>query len=280
VKAPVAPIRAFVGLNGSGKTLAAMHYSVVPALDAGLHVWATMPIHHEHAHIVRSWRDLIGLHDCVLLLDEITSALPSRQAMSLPPELARLFNQLRKVNVALAWTAPNWARADKLLREVTSIVTVCKGFYPERHWTDPVTGERVKASREWPRNRLFRFKTYSAEDFDEFTLAKTVKLKAVQRRYYYRPSHRAHTLYETLDPVQLLDHVDDVGMCVLCNKSRKRAYCACTPEARAEAAGALAPRSLGPEAVVHEQHDDIDSLDARALLFGAEHEHDFWDAKT
>jgi hypothetical protein len=246
-----------------------LEFSVLPVLDVGGSALSTCEVRHERAELLTTWRQLLAMEaeraarieagetlpPMVVFLDEITSALPSRQAMSLPPQLARLFNQLRKVNVQLVWTAPNWARADKLLREVTGLVTVCRGLLPER------------GGDGWGANRLFRFKTYAAEDFDEFTLAKTVKLRAVHRRWYWRPRHRAHELYRTMEPVQLLDHVDDYGVCINCGGTRARARCSCkhTEEASPAATGAPpgAPAPLVPVPVVVSPALEIDEWERR-----------------
>jgi hypothetical protein len=252
-----APIQAFVGLNGSGKTLGAMALAVLPVLDRGGSALTTCHIMGQaRARPLTRWRELVWmererrerrdrgeeLEPMVVFLDEVTSSLPARQAMSLPPQLARLFNQLRKVNVQLVWTAPNWARADKLLREVTSTVTVCRGVWPDR-WQRgddgksklKVDGKALRAPGDWPPNRLFRFATYSAEDYEEFTLSRAAKLRPVGRTWYRRKAHDAHLRYDTYDAVELLDHVDDAGLCVACGLPRPRGKCTCTADERAAA---------------------------------------------
>jgi hypothetical protein len=247
-----APIRAFVGPNGGGKTLAAVTLVVEPALRAGRRVVATCPIKHPRASLLESWRDLPDLHDCVLLLDEVTSQLPSRQSMSAPSQLVRMVNQLRKVDVDLAWTAPNWSRADVALREVTQSVTVCRGQLPDRWLRVPerppwwrLSGERLRegdkplrGSARWPSNRLFRWLTYNAVGFDEFTYRAVKDVKPLAREWYWRPWHVDQYLYETLAAVELLDHLDDVGVCLACGGSRSRPKCRCgTSSARTAGEG-------------------------------------------
>lgn len=235
------PIRAFVGLNGHGKTLAMTEMCALPALKAGRPVWANYRVHHDDAHLLRTFRFVDELEACTLLLDEITSVFPSRQAMSLPPQFARVLQQLRKRDVDVAWTAPSWQRADRLLREVTAEVWLCRGYMP-----------KTDEGSTWPSNRLFRFKRYSAEDYEEFTLDKARKLRATGNRWYWRTRHEAHTMYDTNEGVALLDHLDDVGICVSCGGSRSRPKCRCTTE-RPDAGGRRV--SADPAAAATPSHD-------------------------
>ena len=238
-----APIRAFVGPNGGGKTLAAIVLAVEPALASGRPVVATCSIEHPNARRLESWRQIPDLRDCVLFLDEISSALPSRGSMAAPAQLVRTINQLRKVDVQLVWTAPNWARADVMLREVTQEVTACRGFIGDpyerepgvppwwrplgRKLVDDETDRPVRRSPRWPSNCLFRWVTYDAAAFDEFSLHAVKKLRPTERMWYWRPWHEAHNLYNTLEGVSLLDHVDETGVCVACGGMRRRPPCSC-----------------------------------------------------
>ena len=237
-----APIRAFVGENGGGKSLAAMELVVRPALAAHRRVVATCFIRHPLASLLTSWRDIVDLRDCVLLLDEISSALPSRGSQGAPAQLVRKINQLRKDDVEVAWTAPNWARADVALREVTQEVTVCRGYVHDRFQREPLVpkwnrlyspklvgenGAPLMRSPRWPSNCLFNWVSYNAAAFDEFSLHAVKKLKPTERVWYWRPWHEAQYLYDTLEGVSLLDHVDETGVCVACGGVRRRPPCSC-----------------------------------------------------
>lgn len=187
---------------------------------------------------------LTGNRGCTLLLDEITSTLPSRQAISLPAQLASQLNQLRKPDVDVGWGAPNWARADTILREVTQRVTVCRGYLPDRVVRSVVAGDRfmlprsgpvlrdeqgrrVGTERRWEPRRLFKWSTYDARALDEFTYGAVRDVKPVERRWYWRPAHDAHLLYDTKEQVMMLDHLDDVGTCMVCGGHRSRPKCSC-----------------------------------------------------
>lgn len=267
-------IHAAVGFNGSGKTLAMVEKYVMPALDQGREVVANLRIGparatgdewHPKARPLESWREVSALRDCVLFLDEITAVLPSRQSMSLPPELQRVLNQLRKRDVELVWTAPSWARADRILREVTTDVIYCRSFLPDRFVRvegkrafpraaryngrgrydaggeigvlQGKPGARVRYPRSAQPRRLFRWVTFRADDFEEFSLHAAMKMRPKERCFYWRTSHRAHAMYDTLQAVSLLDHLDDVGACVVCGGTRSRPKCRCGAGGSASGAG-------------------------------------------
>lgn len=228
-------IRAFVGRNGAGKSLGAVVFDVVPALLEGRPVVSSVPIHHPLYQPLESWRQLAGLSGCLLFLDEISSLFPSRQSNSVPPELVRKLEQLRKSDVRVVWTAPAWARADSVLRAVTLEVVESRGFWPDHFVRAPGSvslrhplGEKVSRSEtDWPSRRLFRYRAFSAVDFVSFTNATADRLKPEWSRWYFRPWGDEARLYSTLDPVSLLDSVDEVGTCVRCGGRRSRPVCKC-----------------------------------------------------
>lgn len=265
-------IRAFVGPNGGGKTLGAIETVVIPAWRRGRPVWSNLALNPAGADCdpalfrpLVSWRQIPELAGCVLLLDEISSVLPSRQASTVPPQLIRVLNQLRKIDVECVWTAPAYARCDVLLREVTQAVTVCTGSFPDRWQRVPDqrrlqrahrdgAGRRVLVDEGWQPNRLFSWQTYEAQAYDEFNILSAQKrLKPVQRRWYWRPSGLAQFCYGTLDQVGLLDHLDDVGACIACGGHRARPKCTCPrPDvgpAEAAVGGAAAPNGRRPAQV-------------------------------
>jgi hypothetical protein len=181
----------------------------------------------------------------VLLLDEINAVLPSRSYQSMPPELLRVINQLRKHDVTLGWTAPAWERADKTLREVTSAVWLCRGYLSDGWERDPYhrafrprvkrdeAGKRIRWAKGWPPRRVFAFRLYNAADFEEFSLqqATDARIRAMAVQWYWRSRHDAQVAYGSQDGVMLLDHLDAfTGSCVHCDGSKTRHKCKCTPE--------------------------------------------------
>lgn len=265
------PIRAFVGPNGGGKTLAMMESLVLPSWKSGRAVVANMALRPERLGFdsalyvpLESWRQIPDLAGVTLCLDEISSVLPSRQAMSVPPQLIRVLNQLRKGDVQLGWTAPNWARCDVLLREVTQAVTVCRGSWPDRWEREATTeggrlgrprkvddgGQPRRADAGWGPNRYFVWRTYDAMEFDEFTYSAVKDVRPRRVLHYWRPRHEADLAYDTLEAVNLLDHLDDVGLCVGCGGTRSRPRCSCTVTDRpaGRKAAGRAPQGQPPQA--------------------------------
>lgn len=271
----VFPIRAFVGPNGAGKTLAMVEKCALPAWERGQPVVANFRLLPQALGFdpglyrpLGSWRDLSQLDGVTLLLDEISSALPARQSMSAPPQLIRLIEQLRKQDTLCAWTAPRWEACDIALRRCTQGVTLCVGRVPDRWERDVPTGgawwprrrrddegRPVRVEHGWPPNRLHLLRTYDAADFDDhISQGKASELKPMATERYWRTKHRAMHAYTTLETVDMLDHLDDAGLCVACGGYRSRPKCSCArpePKAAAAAVGAgpapvARPRDRGP----------------------------------
>jgi hypothetical protein len=189
------------------------------------------------------WRQLEGLEHAVLLLDEITGVAHSRDAGGLPHNIMNMLMQMRKGDVRVMWSAPAWARADKLVREVTGAVTVCFGSHPVRG-----TGQL------WAQNRFFRSKTYAMEDFDEWTSGRQDKLTPLVSDYIWGPTSRAFRLYNTKQKVTRIGHASDSGVCVECGGTRRRQECSChdyqgAKQARKEKVASLPMPSLVASAV-------------------------------
>jgi len=170
-----------------------------------------------------------------LLIDEVSSAFPSRGASDMPSELQRMLHQFRKPMVSLGWSGVSWARADKIIREATQYVTVAWGRFPDSWQRDekgkPLKDERGRKIRSvdaWGANRLFRFKHYDAMEFEEFSLDDAVVIKPVRAEWYWRPKRDGYRAYRTSDQVLLLDHVDATGVCVSCDGVKRRHSCSCS----------------------------------------------------
>lgn len=247
-------ITAIIGPNGAGKTLGAVALHATPSLAKGRPVAATIDLFypgtkeiHPNSIKITKWRDLLQLHDCTLILDEINSQFPSRGAMQLPPELLRLLHQLRKPRVDLVWTAVSWSRADVALREATKIVTTSTPYLTDKWQREtrpsPIyipsgrikkdeNGKRLRLEDEWPPSRLFLYRDYDATAFDDFTIRAAKNIKPLRRRWYWRPWHDDQNAYDTLEQVPLLDNVSDTGTCLNCGGQRSRPRCTCTKAER------------------------------------------------
>jgi hypothetical protein len=226
------PIHAYVGPNGGGKTLA-MIYDTLPTLAAGRPVLSTVRLleseeaangfgaagrggAHRLYTALRRMIQVLDAEHCDLLLDEVTGVASARAAMSMPVQLQNTLVQLRRRDVVLRWTAPNWARADTIMRECTQAVTVCRGFAAV---TEP--------GREWPAKRLFVWRTFDAAMYEDFTAHRAETARTVAKQVFWRPGSEAERAYDTLDAVDSLDTMSELGHCLTCNGSRPRPKCRC-----------------------------------------------------
>lgn len=229
-----AEIRAYVGLNGHGKTLC-MVKDLKPSLDRGRQVLSTVRIldpHTGNPHPlwvpIESWLQLLnhpGHADA--LFDEILGIASSRSSNAMPSEVQNFLHQLRRRDMTLSWTSPSWARADLTIREVTKRVTVCRGYFPklERRGDDELA--------LWGNNRLFRFTTYDAADFTEWSDSKESTLTGKGNEWMLRrPNSWAARAYDTFDAVDRIGEVLDSGRCAICGGTRSPHKCGCTDEDR------------------------------------------------
>lgn len=306
-------IRAFLGANGSGKTLTMVHKMALPALLKGNAVVSNFTVRPEvvdrdpaqwvplttwrliprigvqcracyrasqglwlkpayAAHVAEQEIDVdeldvvegnvgcelarwsaTGNRPATLLLTEISAALPSRGAMDLPAELARMLHQFRKPMVHVGWDGVNWARCDKILREATGYVTLSRGRFPDRYERDDAgkpakdaRGHRIRSTDEWGANRLFRLEHFDAMEFEEFNLDQAVQdeggLKPLKREWFWRPGKPAGRLYDTEEQVLLLDNVDASGICANCEGARRRHVCKCGDDGASSAAAKFVRR--------------------------------------
>lgn len=217
------PIAAYVGSNGSGKTLCMVH-DTLPSVYGGRTVYSTVPITFADGSpapnvvLLHDWSQILDAEHADILLDEVSAIASSRESESLPPQVATMLQQLRKRDLVLRWTAPSWARADKILRETTKIVTICHGFL-----------SRSAQGSMWRSNRLFRFETFSAEDYTDFQAVSTVKtrLSAETRDWFRLSRHIAPRCYDTLASVSTIGTVLVSGRCAVCGGRRRVPECTC-----------------------------------------------------
>lgn len=170
---------------------------------------------------------ITGNRPCMLLLDEITSVLPSRDFANVPPQLQRMTQQLRKPQVSpVVWTAPSYARADKLLREVCTHIVEASVILPG------LTSKRASIFA-WPQHRFFMYRVYDAADYeaafgdapDLAALLDPEPPRPKRRRYLLGRAARARAFaaYDTREGVALLDHIE----CSDCGGKFSRKSCKC-----------------------------------------------------
>jgi hypothetical protein len=166
------------------------------------------------------WQQVLDGRWVDLLLDEVTGAASSRDSMSLPSAVANKLVQLRRADITVRWSSPAWARADKIIRECSSAVTYCTGMMKK-------TASDEGGARSWRQARLFKWKTYDANDFEDFTAGKRQEMSALVVDWHWGPKSPAFRAYDTYDAVLAVGTVTESGTCYRCGGSRPRPRCTC-----------------------------------------------------
>lgn len=222
-----APIRGYVGANGGGKTLAMVH-DTLPSLDSGRRVLSTVEfidfrtgLPFPNYERLEDWSQVMDCRETDIVFDEIVGVAGARAHGSLPVEVQNLLVQLRRRDNTLAWSAPSWTRADLIIRETSQAVTVCRGYLGKR--ARDAEGKALL----WSQKRLFRWKTYDAVNFEEFTAQKATKLKADHKAWFRGVGSRAMHSYDTFDDVSRVGAAIDSGRCASCGGVRRPKPCTC-----------------------------------------------------
>lgn len=238
------PIAAFVGPNGGGKTLSMIATS--SPTRRGIRWSCENPDHnHTKAGITEGFRRMLstvpildgngGLHPLYdpftdfqqlvdvehadVYMDEVTSVASSRESQRMDARVLNKLVQLRKADVVLFWTAPNWARADKVMREVTQIVVECRGYFPAR------PKGIGSATAIWAPKRVFVFRTYDAMEFEEWSAAKREKVDAINVQWFKGVGSEAFTAYDTLGSVSMVASITPEDTCTVCEGRITRHIC-------------------------------------------------------
>lgn len=215
-------IHAYVGANGSGKSLAMVH-DTLPSLDAGRRVLSTVRLidprtgdEHPAYERLTDWQQLLDAEHCDVLFDEVVGIASAREHNGMPVQVQNMLVQLRRRDLVLRWTAPNWARADKIIREVTQSVTLCRGMFADKRVSD-----------RWAPKRLFRFRTFDTVDFEEWSLDRSTKLSSASGGWLWGPGSKAFSSYDSLGQVERVGEVLDSGRCAHCGGRRTIPVCKC-----------------------------------------------------
>ncbi len=228
------PIMGYVGPNGGGKSLA-MVQDTLPSMSSGRTVLSTVrlllpgtDVDHPSYVPFTSFDQLLEVEHCDVLMDEVVGIAGSREASRLDVRVQNILVQLRRRDVVLRWSAPSWARADKIIREVTQSVTECRGYYQARAGVDD-NGER----RLWAPKRLFAFRTYDTMEFDEWTAGKRERADPQISEWFLGPGSTAFAAYDTMDSVQMVAAPNPEGTCDTCGgiipaASKRRCQCGST----------------------------------------------------
>lgn len=241
------PIVAYVGSNGGGKSLAAV-YDVLPVL-AGHERYAaecTIEDHPCFGTVVQRrvistvrlttpegedhplWVPLTSFpvmlaeaYHAEVILDEVTGVADAQDHQSLPTQVRNLVAQLRRRDVRLRWTTPDFSGANVRIRQVTQAVVYCSGH------------AKVVSSAQgvvWRQARTFRWATYDAAGFDDFTAHRRQSISPEGVQQFYRPGHLAEKSYDTMASVLAVGVAAEGGMCLTCGGNRSRPRCGCAPD--------------------------------------------------
>lgn len=80
--------------------------------------------------VVRTWEEIIGLDNAIVLMDELPNLMHSHDWSSVPKSFRRWLNQQRKFGVDIYWTAPVNTMVDNMLRDTTSVTHICTRIGP------------------------------------------------------------------------------------------------------------------------------------------------------
>lgn len=222
-------IHGYVGLNGAGKS-AAMIRDTIPSLRKGRRVLSTVPIidpstgdPHPLYVPFTEWPQLIEARGMDVLMDEMTGIAGARQAMSMPVEVQAILDKLRKADLVVRWSAPDWSRADSIMRDNTQAVTYCDGYLSKRSDKRSEDGE----ARLWPPKRLFRLRTYDPREAADFTPSGLRRMRALTVEWWWGPGSIVFNTYDTTAPVNRVGMVLDSGRCIHCGGRREIPRCSC-----------------------------------------------------
>lgn len=200
---------------------------------------------HRQAHPLyvpfTSYTQLVTWTDGDILMDEITGIASSRESGSMPVQVSNYLVQLRRRNVSLSWSTPSWGRADKVIREVTQLVTLMTAALPKRSPATPDGQPRL-----WHQRRLFTARSYDPSAVDEFEAhrAMSEEISPDIIAFYWGPGSTMFRAYDTLDAVTSLGWANDSGMCMTCAGKRTIARCSCPDHAGAAVSLRRVPKQL------------------------------------
>lgn len=230
------PIHGYTGSNGGGKTMCAV-YDSLPTLAAGRPIVSTCRIldpttgePHPLWVPLDDFRLLLELEYCDVILDEVTGVASSRDSAGMPSAVLNHLMQLRKGDVQVRWTTPNWRRADTGIREVTQGLTTAVGLVPET--TQVISPDGLV--RKWRPRRAFVWRTYDAKNFDEWSAAKErstqkqYRLRPVATQILWGPGAPVRDFYDTYENALTLGVVSEAGLCMDCGGKKRPKQCSCS----------------------------------------------------
>lgn len=207
------PVVGYTGPNGAGKTLLAVS-DACDDMRRGRPVYSTVQINSPWGASLplRSLRQMLDIRDATILVDEVATVLSSRSTGSLPDDVVTFLQSMRHQRVTFRWTAPAWARADILVREVTQVSVPV--FY---------LGRRRVAGSFWPRPLLIGA---AAMDVTGLPVDKSPEKVMRGSRRVFIPSHLpGYGFYDSEADVSRIGWQRQGGHCVDCGGARRPEPC-------------------------------------------------------
>lgn len=165
-------ISAYVGINGSGKTLGAIAVAIKDQRKRGRPIITNVDGLRVEHYLVSSVQEIPAIMakigTCTVVLDEAGAMFPSRDGSAEHKAFRVVMQQLRKFDARLIWTAPAFARGEKIMREVTMDVILCR------------SGMTVhQQGKVWPSTRLIVQKRFDVSRLDNsaMTINRNAKAK-------------------------------------------------------------------------------------------------------
>lgn len=123
-------LRIYVGMFGTGKTLSAVRFVRKNALHYGLNVLSNIHLVDVPYTPLLNYKQIIEAPpNTIILIDEVSTVFNSRSWKDFNVNLLFQLLQCRKQRKQLVCTAQRFAHVDKLLRDITSEVIVCRKWW-------------------------------------------------------------------------------------------------------------------------------------------------------
>lgn len=112
------------GLPGSGKTTFLAKYAF-DSFKKGVPVYSNFELIGAYKIDVLSDLGKKDIHDCLVLIDEISLVCDCRDWKSFDSSLVYFFTHHRHYNVNIVWASQSWGDADKKIRNLTDKLYHC-----------------------------------------------------------------------------------------------------------------------------------------------------------
>jgi hypothetical protein len=157
MKAAYKGITAFVGLPGSGKSYS-MVEQIVKDLKNGRQVYVNQGFEVHGCNTYRNFEEMFVVPPgSSIYVDEAPVYFNSRRWSEFPDALMYRFNQIRKDDLRLYWSAQHESRADVVLRQLTAQFWQCRAITSRIFIRALWAPEDFRKSAEKPLRRQMKF---------------------------------------------------------------------------------------------------------------------------